>query len=172
MTKQAFCTDCGTVYKSLEWPRHCEPCDRLTWKNPIPVVNVLQPIYDSLTDRIGLAIAQRAIEPAKGGWAFVGGYVDMQDACLITAARREFREETGLELVGNGRIIHSQLNIYGNMIISVAMDQQMSLEEFQKGQPCAENYALDVLWSHNERELCFPIHTYVAERWFLGRYNT
>lgn len=163
---RAFCTHCGTEFKTLEYPRLCFGCERITWKNPIPVVNVLQPIYDSLSDRVGLAIAQRAIEPAKGGWAFVGGYVDMHDDCLITAARREFKEETGLELVGNGNIVHSQLNANGNMIISVAMDRQMSLEEFRKGRPCAENYALDVLWSHNERELCFPIHNYIAEWWF------
>jgi 8-oxo-dGTP pyrophosphatase MutT (NUDIX family) len=173
MTKQAFCTDCGTVYKSLEWPRHCEPCDRFTWKNPIPVVNVLQPIYDPVTNGIGLAIAQRAIEPAKGGWAFVGGYVDMHDACLISAARREFREETGLEARGDGKIVHSQLNAYGNMIISVVMSEEISLTEFQtQGKPCAENYALDVLWSYNERELCFPIHTHVAEKWFNGEYRS
>lgn len=167
-----YCSECGTPYENLEWPRICSNCKHIFWKNPIPVVNVLQPIYDPVTNGVGLAIAQRAIEPAKGRWAFVGGYVDMHDECLISAARREFREETGLEARGEGKIVHSQLNAYGNMIISVVMDQEISLPEFQtQGKPCAENYALDVLWSHNERELCFPIHNYVAERWFNGEYN-
>ena len=171
MTQKAFCTHCGTEFESLDYPRHCSGCGKITWRNPIPVVNVLQPIYNPLADIVGLAIAQRAIEPARGGWAFIGGYVDMHDSCLISAARREFREETGLELAGNGKIVHSQLNSYGNMIISVVMDQSMTLEEFQKGRPCAENYALDVLWSHDERELCFPIHNHVARCWFTREYQ-
>lgn len=171
MTQKAFCTHCGTEFESVDYPRHCRGCERITWRNPIPVVNVLQPVFDELNFREGLVIAQRAIEPARGGWAFVGGYVDMHDSCLISAARREFREETGLEARGNGKIVHSQLNSYGNMIISVVMDQAITLDHFHQGQPCAENYALDVLWSYNERELCFPIHTHVAERWFLGEYN-
>lgn len=173
MTKKAFCTHCGTEFASIAYPRHCLNCEKITWRNPIPVVNVLQPIYDPVTNGVGLAIAQRAIEPAKGGWAFVGGYVDMQDSCLISAARREFREETGLEARGEGKIVHSQLNAYGNMIISVVMSEEISLTEFQtQGRPCAENYALDVLWSYNERELCFPIHNHVAEKWFTGEYNS
>lgn len=173
MTQRAFCTHCGTEFESPEYPRHCKGCERITWRNPIPVVNVLQPIYDPMTNGVGLAIAQRAIEPARGGWAFVGGYVDMHDSCLISAARREFREETGLEARGEGKIVHSQLNSYGNMIITVVMDQEIFLSEFQtQGKPCAENHALDVLWSYNERELCFPIHTYVAEKWFMGEYNS
>lgn len=172
MTQRAFCAHCGTEFKSPEYPRHCKGCERITWRNPIPVVNVLQPIYNPVTSRAGLAIAQRAIEPARGGWAFVGGYVDMHDECLISAARREFREETGLETRGEGKIVHSQLNVYGNMIISVVMDKEIPLAEWQNAKPCAENYALDVLWSYNERELCFPIHTHVAEKWFMGEYNS
>lgn len=167
----AFCTHCGTQYQSLDWPRKCDGCGVITWKNPIPVVNVLQPVYDSLPYRLGLAIAQRAIEPERGGWAFVGGYVDMQDSCLITAARREFNEETGLELRGNGKIVYSELNNRGNMIITVQMDTAMSLDEFRQGTPCAENYALDVLWDPSERDLCFPIHQKVAEMWFNGEFE-
>lgn len=170
MTK-AFCTHCGTQYQSLDWPRECNGCGVITWKNPIPVVNVLQPVYDSLPHRLGLAIAQRAIEPARGGWAFVGGYVDMQDSCLITAARREFREETGLELRGKGTIVHSELNNRGNMLVTVRMDTAMSLGEFLQGIPCSENYALDVLWDPTDRDLCFPIHQKVAEMWFNGEFE-
>ena len=164
--KNKYCSECGTPYENLEWPRICSNCKHIFWKNPIPVVNVLQPIYSSTIGKYGLAIARRAIEPARGGWAFVGGYVDMNDACLITAARREFREETSLEARGEGKIAHSQLNANGNMIISIVMDQAIPLSEFQQGQPCAENYELGVLWNHNERELCFPIHNYISRRWF------
>ena len=165
MTK-AFCTHCGTQYSNLDWPRTCDGCGVITWKNPIPVVNVLQPIYNPSNNRVGLAIAQRAIEPEKGGWALIGGYVDMSDTCLISAAKREFREETSIELQGVGELAHSQLNSRGNMIITVEMRDVLYLEDFQKGKPCAENYALDVLWSYDERELCFPIHSYVAKTWF------
>jgi ADP-ribose pyrophosphatase YjhB (NUDIX family) len=42
-------------------------------------------------------LTRRAIEPAFGRWTFPGGYVDWGED-LATAARREMREEVGLDL--------------------------------------------------------------------------
>jgi 8-oxo-dGTP diphosphatase len=42
-------------------------------------------------------LTRRAIEPALGLWTFPGGYVDWGED-IATAARREMREEVGLDL--------------------------------------------------------------------------
>ena len=49
------------------------------------------------TERDRLVLVRRAIEPGYGKWVFPGGYVDRGEA-LTTAAIREAREETGLEV--------------------------------------------------------------------------
>ena len=44
-----------------------------------------------------MLLARRAIEPAHGLWTFPGGYVDWGES-VAEAARREMREEVGLDL--------------------------------------------------------------------------
>jgi len=48
-------------------------------------------------DRGDIVLVPRAIEPGYGKWVFPGGYVDRGEEVLV-AARREAREETGLEI--------------------------------------------------------------------------
>jgi 8-oxo-dGTP diphosphatase len=53
-----------------------------------------------------IVLVRRAIEPGYGKWVFPGGYVDRGEP-LTTAARREAREECGLDVRLDGLI-----NIY------------------------------------------------------------
>jgi ADP-ribose pyrophosphatase YjhB (NUDIX family) len=48
-------------------------------------------------------LARRAIEPAHGYWTFPGGYVDWGED-VAAAARREMREEVGLDLAPAGLV--------------------------------------------------------------------
>ena len=50
-----------------------------------------------------IVLVRRAIEPGYGKWVFPGGYVDRGEP-LTTAARREAREECGLEVRLDGLI--------------------------------------------------------------------
>lgn len=161
-----FCGNCGSKYLSLSWPRDCQDCGMQTWKNPTPVVFVLQPISDKL--RLGLAIARRAHDPCAGEWSFVGGFVDMTDQSLVEAARREFREETSLEIASELHMVYSELNSWGQMIIAVETETPISLKQWQTAQPCSENLELGVLWPDSNIKLCFPVHQKIAERWFYG----
>lgn len=45
----------------------------------------------------GIVLTQRAIEPGYGKWTFPGGFVDRGETAEA-AAKREAREETGIEL--------------------------------------------------------------------------
>ena len=170
MNNRKFCGNCGAAYAdTVNWPRNCEECGDVAWKNPIPVTFVLQVIIDPTEKRVGLAIAQRANNPGANQWAFIGGFVDIDDSSLEEAARREFREETGLELPGNASIIHSELNGWGQMVVAVYMDSYILYEDYLKGVVCPENLQLGVMWDLDQVELCFPIHQKIAERWFKDR---
>lgn len=67
------------------------------YKYPHPAVTTDCVIfgYDH-TDGLSVLLVKRGIEPFKDHWAFPGGFIRM-DEDATTCARRELREETGLE---------------------------------------------------------------------------
>jgi len=62
-----------------------------TWRNPVPTVDIIIRCGESIV------LIERKNPPL--GWALPGGFVDYGES-LETAAVREAREETGLELSG------------------------------------------------------------------------
>jgi len=71
----------------------CPKCGQkvATYRNPFPTVDIIIRINDQIV------LIERRNEPT--GWALPGGFVDYGES-LETAATREAREETGLELSG------------------------------------------------------------------------
>ncbi|PNU18918.1 NUDIX hydrolase [Geothermobacter hydrogeniphilus] len=70
------CPDCGATIT--------------TWRNPFPTVDII------IRRGRQVLLIERKNEPP--GWALPGGFVDYGES-LEDAARREAREETGLELL-------------------------------------------------------------------------
>lgn len=66
-------------------------------------------IFTIRDNRLHVLLVQRGADPHKGAWALPGGFVGAEED-LHTAAHRELREETGLELV-DGHL--EQLRTYG-----------------------------------------------------------
>lgn len=165
MEKFSHCHFCGTAYEqTATFPRECvnTACGRLVYLNPTPVAINLQPVVD-LNGRVGLAIAQRAIHPI-GGWALIGGHMEVNGENAEEGARREFREETSVQAGTNTRIfLETRANQLGHLLIFVESDP-IPAEYFMQGTPCAENMALDIMWE--PRDLCFDIHTEMAHQWF------
>ena len=92
--RDTFCSYCGTAYASpLAYPRTCAHCKTTVWANPVPVSVVLVPVQDA--GRTGLLVVRRAIEPAAGKLALVGGFLEAHETWQQGGAR-EVREETGL----------------------------------------------------------------------------
>jgi ADP-ribose pyrophosphatase YjhB (NUDIX family) len=70
---------------------HCSCCKFVHWDNPKPVAVVLIPSGN------GLVLVRRAVNPRAGMLALPGGFVEPFED-IEAGARREAREETGLEV--------------------------------------------------------------------------
>ena len=67
------------------------------YKYPRPAVTTDCVIFGyDVKDGLSVLLIKRGIEPFKDHWAFPGGFIRM-DEDAETGARRELREETGLE---------------------------------------------------------------------------
>jgi 8-oxo-dGTP diphosphatase len=93
-----FCLRCGGPSERREVkpgePHRpvCTHCGYVHYLDPKVAVGT---IVRTGADRI--VLVRRAIEPGHGMWVFPGGYVDRGEA-LTAAARREAREECGLDV--------------------------------------------------------------------------
>ena len=68
-----------------------------TYKYPHPAVTTDCVIFGyDVKEGLSVLLVERGIEPYKGCWAFPGGFMNI-DEDAETGARRELREETGLE---------------------------------------------------------------------------
>lgn len=66
------------------------------YKYPHPSVTTDCVIFGFNGAKLHVLLIQRGIEPDKGKWAMPGGFLNM-DECAEDGARRELKEETGLE---------------------------------------------------------------------------
>lgn len=66
------------------------------YKYPHPAVTTDCVIFGFNGERLQVLLIERGIEPYKGRWAFPGGFLKM-DETAEEGARRELKEETGLE---------------------------------------------------------------------------
>jgi ADP-ribose pyrophosphatase YjhB (NUDIX family) len=71
---------------------HCPACGLVIYDNPAPTASVLVFRPDG-----AVLLAKRAIDPERGRWDVPGGFVE-RDEHPEDAARRELREETGLDV--------------------------------------------------------------------------
>lgn len=96
-----FCPSCGgTLREEIVQDRArpvCAVCRSVFWIDPKVAVAVVIPWEG------GVLLGRRAIEPGRGLWSFPSGYVDRGEV-PEDAARREVREETGLDVEISGLV--------------------------------------------------------------------
>ncbi len=91
-----FCPVCGGPFSAKQLRPHeparlvCGACGFIYYIDPKVAVG-------TIIGGGGVLLVRRAIEPGYGKWVFPGGYVDRGEV-VEDAARREAREEVGLEV--------------------------------------------------------------------------
>lgn len=167
MAKQLekYCAFCGRAFDDpmAPWPRTCA-CGQITYRNPLPVVNVVVPVRDGA--RLGVLLIQRGFDPCRGQWAFPGGFMELNETWQAGAAR-ELCEETGLVVADPDAQI--QLLDAG---VSAAKDELIVIGT-------APGYTIDTLppipqneevlsWrvSFEPEILAFPAHTAAMKKFF------
>ena len=156
----SHCGWCGAEFiKHSHWPRTCIACNKLSYRNPLPVCVVLVPI------QAGLLTVRRAIEPQRGQFALPGGFINWGETWQEAGAR-ELEEETAISIPA------AELDPFwfasaaeGVLLVFCVAPALKQLPE--QWQPTAEADALHVL--DNPEPLAFPLHSAAAERWFNQR---
>jgi ADP-ribose pyrophosphatase YjhB (NUDIX family) len=113
-----YCGYCGAPL-SERWVEAEErlrlvcPQGHISYLNPKVIVSVI------VEEEGKVLLLRRAIEPRRGYWTFPGGYMEI-DESVEECARRESREETGLELELAGLVgIFSRPAPQGPGIVSI-----------------------------------------------------
>lgn len=157
------CTYCGAVHPEAGWPRTCGACARVSYRNPIPVAVLLQPVR--CPERgLGLLTIRRGIEPQRGHLALPGGYVDWREGWQAAAAR-ELREETQLEVDPAGvRPFDVASPADGRTVLIFGLAPELPLADLSAFAPTAETTERVAIFG--PQPLAFPLHEAVAARFF------
>lgn len=91
MINYQYCPQCAKPLDLSQSLPHCYPCQLTIYKNSKPCVSVL-PIKNGR-----VLLSRRGIEPYKGDWDTIGGFLESGEHPEIGALREVF-EETGLNI--------------------------------------------------------------------------
>ena len=150
-----FCPRCSGKLTRDDDHLRCEACGERYWANAIPGVQ-------GILERDGrILLARRANEPRRGYWDLPGGFLhESEDA--TDGLRREFREETGLE-VRPTELVRIDIEPYGGRyVFSVTW-----LVEAE-GEPVAADDVAELRWFARDelpREMAFPGQDLVLADW-------
>jgi len=156
--QHSFCSFCGHPFAEHQpWPRLCANCGSTTYRNPLPVVLLLQPVDD------GLLLIRRAAYPRRGQLALPGGFIEMGERWQDAAAR-ELHEEAGVEVdpaLISDFAVRSTSDGY---LLVFGLGPQLRSEDLPRFLPNSE--AAERVIVTAPIELAFPLHTEMVARFF------
>jgi ADP-ribose pyrophosphatase YjhB (NUDIX family) len=150
-----FCPRCAGSLTREDGHARCTSCGEAYWANAIPGVQ-------GILERDGrVLLARRANEPRRGYWDLPGGFLDETEDPL-EGLRREFREETGLD-VEPLELLQIDIEPYGDRhVFSITWVVNGA------GEPVAADDVAEVRWFAPEElpvEMAFPGQDVVLRRW-------
>ncbi|RKT03534.1 ADP-ribose pyrophosphatase YjhB (NUDIX family) [Streptomyces sp. 3211.6] len=163
--RDSHCSTCGAPFDTADWPRTCTACGTATYRNPLPVAVALLPVEDA--SGTGLVVITRTIEPAKGGIALPGGFIDFGEDWR-EAVVRELREETGIEAPATEVTLADALSSPHGHLLLFGLLPARPASALPPSKPTDETTGWHVL--HAPTDLAFPLHTQAANAWFAGCY--
>ena len=87
----SHCSFCGHRFPGgVGWPRTCEACANVSYRNPLPVAVLVLPVEDD-----GVLLVRRVGPPA--GLALPSGFIEYGERWQDAAAR-EVADETGVRI--------------------------------------------------------------------------
>ncbi|NXY97585.1 NUDIX domain-containing protein [Streptomyces sp. BR123] len=164
-SKDSHCSTCGSLFDTADWPRACGACGAVTYRNPLPVAVALLPVED--TSGTGLLVITRSIEPALGGIALPGGFMDFGEDWR-EAVVRELREETGIHARPEEVALADAMSSPGGHLLVFGLLPPRPAKSLPPSTPTAETTGWHVL--HTPTDLAFPLHTRAAKAWFADEY--
>ncbi|MCX5198001.1 NUDIX domain-containing protein [Streptomyces sp. NBC_00249] len=163
--KDSHCSTCGALFDTASWPRTCATCGAVTYRNPLPVAVALVPVEDA--SGTGLVVITRTIEPALGGVALPGGFMDFGEDWR-EAVVRELREETGIVAPAAEVTLADVMTSPAGHLLVFGLLPPRPAATLPPSAPTDETTGWHTL--HTPTELAFPLHTRAAATWFAGRY--
>lgn len=159
-----FCPVCGNRLKyrmmdEIERP-YCESCSFIMYKNPSPAVSVL------ITENHSVLLGKRSGGSfAEGKWCLPCGYIEYNEN-FLTAAVREVKEETGLEVKMNA-IVNVCSNFLSEKIHSLVIVLLASVTGGE-ARPGDDIAGLGWFTPESLPEMAFEADMHIIERYFDG----
>jgi ADP-ribose pyrophosphatase YjhB (NUDIX family) len=150
-----FCPRCGGNLRAAAEGVVCERCGEHFYANSIPGVQ-------GILERDGcVLLARRANEPRRGHWDLPGGFLHETEAA-VDGLRREFAEETGIE-VEPVELMRIDIEPYdGRHVFSVTWIVRGD------GEPVAADDVAELRWfafADLPEEMAFPGQELVLRAW-------
>ncbi len=158
------CPRCATELESDGSRAACPSCGSVYYANSVPCVSAL------VEDDAGrVMLARRAVEPDKGLWDPVGGFLEEGEHPL-DGIRREVEEETGLRCEPT-RFLGAWMDVYGGAPEAAAtLNLYWVMRMTEVGEPVAADDVAELRWFAPDElpgpdELAFTHVTDALEAW-------